>query len=168
MKPIRNFTFIACTSLVCSCALFKHKTSEYAQKEVHHYHDSTINNYTEKIIETKIKGDSNQTTYNLEELIKKGMLSQQNGLWRQNIELKNGLIYLTTKVDSLQKITRTVDNESHQKIVNKADKAIVEHKTKVVKIQDFTMLGICLVIITVVFILAFFVYKYFKTQRILI
>jgi len=168
MRPIKIFTILACTTLTCSCALFKHKTSDYTEKEVHHYHDSVTKYYNEKIIETKVQGDSITNTYNLEELIKKGMLSQQNGLWKQNITLKNGLIYLNTKIDSLQKTQKTIDNQSEQKFLNKSDKAIIEHKTKVVKIQDFTVLGICLVIIAIVFIAAFFVYKYFKTQKTLI
>lgn len=163
---VKNIVSILLVSLlVTSCQIWKHKTSNDVQKEVHTHTDSIYKYYNEKETQTYIKPEKAMFSFLLDSLLKAGVIENKQGVIETKIIYKNNELQVTTSIDSLMKVIKEIQRGQQDFISNQSKKT----KKHVQAVKKDTKAGFspffvyCLISTIAFLILAFlfFVVKYY-------
>lgn len=150
MKKLIKISILAVlVSMMCSCSIFK-RTAKVEQHH-HHYRDSTHTIEKLTVREIRTKGDSTRAFFNLDSLIRSGVLRSQDRFFTTEIRYLNGNLQVNTTIDSLTKIITDLERS-----VSKTEAiamSAISNKTKTTEKKDYTGVVIALILFLVLLII---------------
>jgi tetrahydromethanopterin S-methyltransferase subunit B len=161
MKRLINYLSIMVLAVILSsCSIFKERKK--VSEQHHHYNDSvhTVEKIT--IREEKVKGDSTKALFNLDSLLKSGVLRSQDRFFTTEIRYMNGNLQVSTTIDSLTKIITDMERSMSRTEAIAMSAINSESRTKTKK--DFTMLIVGVILFTLLMIVAVILFLYYQMK----
>jgi hypothetical protein len=162
---MKTISIIILLVIGSSCSIFKVRSKNNINSEIHHYHDSihTIERLTTKEVSTV--GDSSTANFVLQKLLESGYGKQVNGNFTTELRISDGVLSVTSTLDSITQ--RISEMEKTMSQTQKNDVAIIEYrdKAKIVKVVNYTPLILLSILLFVLIIGGVILWKKWRALK---